>query len=102
MGRACRRPATPFAIPYPNIEALLDDGGDISLGPLASFPCVATASTADNALVMLIRRDDESLMAMLRRLERGIGKALAEPGLTIDEINGCAAVSPQQLAAVNG
>jgi len=87
MGRACRRPATPFAIPYPNIEALLDDGGDISLGPLASFPCVAAASTADNALVMLIRRDDESLMALLRRLERGIGKALAEPGLTIDEVN---------------
>lgn len=74
-------------MPYPNIEALLDDGGDISVGPVASFPCVATASTADNALVMLIRREDESLVDLLRRLESGIGKALAEPGLTIDEVN---------------
>jgi len=31
---------------YPNIEAILDDGGDITVGRVGPLACVASASTS--------------------------------------------------------
>ncbi len=71
---------------YRNIEAILEDGGDISVGRLGA-ECVASASTSYDCPVMLVRRDGESFAALLKRLDRSIGKAWdTEP--PIDEVNG--------------
>ena len=72
---------------YPNIEAILDEGGDISVGRVGPIDCVASATTSYDCLVMLVRREGESFVAMLRRLDRSIGKAWANE-TTIDEVNG--------------
>jgi hypothetical protein len=70
-----------------NIEALIQDGGDITLGRLPPIDCAATAADGHNAIAMLVRRDGETLNALLKRLDRAIG-AYYEDGETVDEING--------------
>ena len=71
---------------YPNIEAILDEGGDISVGRVGPIDCVASATTSYDCPVMLVRREGESFVAMLRRLDRSIGKAWANE-TPIDEVN---------------
>ena len=71
---------------YPNIEAILEEGGDISVGRLGPIDCVASASTSYDCPVMLVRREGESFVALLQRLDRSIAKALKQE-ITIDEIN---------------
>ena len=71
---------------YANIEAILDDGGDITVGRVAR-ECVASASTSYDCPVMLVRREGESYVALLRRLDRSIGKAWDNETI-IDEVNG--------------
>lgn len=39
-----------------NIEFLIDGNGDITIGRVASIPCVATAADEDQCLAMLVRR----------------------------------------------
>ena len=69
-----------------NIEALLDDGGDITVGPISSIECAATAADGHNALAMLDRRDGETLNALLKRLDSAIAR-FNETGEPTDEIN---------------
>ena len=69
-----------------NIEALIEDGGEITLGALPPHACAATAADASNCLAMLVRRDGESLNALLRRLDKAIGLAWSD-GIFIDEVN---------------
>ena len=52
-----------------NIEALIADGGEITLGAITPHDCAATAADASNALAMLVRRDGETLNALLKRLD---------------------------------
>ena len=52
-----------------NIEALIEDGGDITLGALPPHECAATAADGSNCLAMLVRRDGESLNALLNSAE---------------------------------
>ncbi len=73
-------------MPYANIEAILDDSGDISVGRVAG-ECVAAASTSYDCPVMLVRREGESFVALLRRLDRSIGNVW-DKGTNIDEVNG--------------
>ena len=70
-----------------HIEELLADGGDISLGALAPFECVATAADGSNTLAMLVRRDGETLFALLKRLNKAIAAAY-DHGRITDEVNG--------------
>jgi hypothetical protein len=70
-----------------NIEALLDDGGEITVGRLHGIGCAATATDGHNALAMLARREGETLNALLKRLNRAIGK-FYDDGEVVDEING--------------
>lgn len=70
-----------------NIETLIDEGGDISIGPLTPFACVAAASDESNSLAMLVRRDGESFTALMKRLDAAIGMAWSDDLFT-DEVNG--------------
>jgi hypothetical protein len=69
-----------------NIEALVDEGGEITLGALPPHECAATAADGSNCLAMLVRRNGESLNALLKRLDKAIGLAWAND-VFIDEVN---------------
>jgi hypothetical protein len=70
-----------------NIETLIDEGGNISIGRLSPFDCVAAAADEHNSLAMLVRRDGESLSALMKRLDKAIGLAWSDDLFT-DEVNG--------------
>ena len=76
----------PAGLPVKNIEALIDDGGEITLGRLPPFDCAATAADGSNCLAMLVRREGESLNGLLKRLDKAIARYY-EDGETIDEVN---------------
>ena len=70
-----------------NIAALVEGGGEITLGRLDAIgKCVATACDDAQCLVMLVRRKDESLGALLQRLDAAIADAY-ENDRFIDEVN---------------
>jgi hypothetical protein len=69
-----------------NIEALIADGGDVSIGALPPHECAATAADGSNCLAMLVRRDGETFNALLKRLDKAIGMAWSDD-LFIDEVN---------------
>lgn len=69
-----------------NIETLIADGGAITLGALAPHECAATAADESNSLAMLVRRNGESLSALLKRLNKAVGLAWSDD-LFIDEVN---------------
>jgi hypothetical protein len=48
-----------------NIETLIDEGGDISIGPVGAISCVAAATNGATCLAMLVRRDGERLDALM-------------------------------------
>lgn len=69
-----------------NIEALIDDGGEITVGHISGVGCAATAADGHNALAMIARREGESLTALIKRLDKAIGRYY-DLGETTDEIN---------------
>jgi hypothetical protein len=70
-----------------NIEFLIDSNGEISIGQIGPVRCAATASDPDQCLAMLVRRDGETLMELLTRLDCAIEDAY-EHEIFADEING--------------
>jgi hypothetical protein len=69
-----------------NIAALINSGGQISVGQLPPIRCAAVANDDDNCLAMLQRRSGESLHDLLVRLDAAIAIAWSENRF-IDEIN---------------
>jgi hypothetical protein len=69
-----------------HIEELIADGGTVSVGALWPHECVATAADEHNSLAMLVRRDGETLAALLKRLDAAIAKAYDDGDFT-DEVN---------------
>ena len=69
-----------------HIETLIEDGGEITVGGVDDIECAATATDQHNALVMLVRREGESIAALLKRLDRTLGRYY-ETGETVDEVN---------------
>ena len=70
-----------------NITALVEGGGEITLGHLDAIgKCIATATDDAQCLAMLVRREGESLDALLRRLDAAIVDAYKNEHFT-DEIN---------------
>jgi hypothetical protein len=70
-----------------NIAALVEGGGEITLGHLDAIgKCVATATDEAQCLAMLVRRNGESLDALLRRLDAAIIDAYENENF-IDEVN---------------
>jgi len=70
-----------------NIDDLIDGHGEITLGVIGPVRCAAVATDGTQALAMLVRRDGESLGALLRRLDKAIEDA-REREVFVDEING--------------
>jgi hypothetical protein len=70
-----------------NIEALIADGGDVTIGAIHPIECVATAADTHNTVAMLVRRDGETLNALLKRLDKAISR-FYEHDEIIDEVNG--------------
>lgn len=66
------------------LDALIEDGGEVTLGREDDYPCVAIA-TDEDVVAMLVRRDGETLTALLRRLDRAVGKYF-ESGEVTDEV----------------
>ena len=70
-----------------NITALIEAGGEITLGHLdAVGKCVASATDDAQCLAMLVRRKAESLDALLQRLDAAIADAHDNERF-IDEVN---------------
>ena len=73
---------------WPHIAALLaTPGGHIMLGRVAPIEGAAVAVNDQKLITTLVRRDDESVHALLQRLDDAIGKALHQ-GVVTNEING--------------
>jgi hypothetical protein len=73
--------------PLKYVGHLLDTGhGDITLGRIGPIQCAATACDEDQQLAMPIRRDGESLVQLLVRLDKAIEQAY-EHSHFIDEVN---------------
>jgi len=70
-----------------NIEALIADGGEITIGAIYPIECAATAADGHNSVAMLVRREGETLDALLKRLDKAIAQ-FYDAGQAIDEING--------------
>jgi hypothetical protein len=70
----------------PNIEELIEIG-QIKVGVFPKLWCIAaTADDENDNLAMLVRREGETLAALLTRLDLAIAKARTEDIFT-DEIN---------------
>jgi hypothetical protein len=70
----------------PNITALIEEGGQITLGALHPIKCAAVANDDCNCLAMLQRRSGETLQQLLERLDAAIDLAWTKDQFT-DEIN---------------
>ena len=70
-----------------NIEALIADGGNITIGAVYPIECAASAADSHNTVAMLVRRENETLNALLKRLDKAIEKFYADDEI-IDEVNG--------------
>lgn len=68
------------------IETLIADGGYITIGMVAGVECGATAADGHNALAMLVRSEGETISALLRRLDKAVGRYYLTDEPT-DEIN---------------
>jgi len=72
---------------WTNLQSLIDYGGEITLGRVPRMKvCAITASEEDQCLAMLQRRENETLVEMLDRLDAAVAHAW-ESNEFIDEIN---------------
>ena len=69
-----------------NIVFLVNGHGTITLGRERSVRCAATAFDTDQNLARLVRREGESLMELLRRLDAAIEDA-NERHIFADEVS---------------
>ena len=70
----------------PQIEALIESGGQIMLGTAKPIVGAAVAHDGKKTLVMLKRQPGESVHLLLSRLDKAIETAL-NTGTRVDEIN---------------
>ena len=69
----------------PHIESFLEEG-QITLGDMHPIGCVAIANDQHQTLAMLKRRKNESLQALMLRLDQAIANAM-DNDVFIDEVN---------------
>ncbi len=84
------------------IEAQIDDAVSISVGALEDVECVAVSSDAHDSLAVLVQRDGETLVELLKRLDKAVGQFYADSDVvdkaTHKEIN-CSTVRMSSLEA---
>lgn len=71
---------------WPNLQELIDDGGQITFGRISQFIDAAVANDEHTTYAMLQRHDGESLVDLMTRLDQAVQKAI-EDEEPIDEIN---------------
>lgn len=69
-----------------NIEALIENRGQITIGCVLPFECVAIANDEHNTVASLVRKPNESVPELLERLDMAI-EAAYEHDEIIDEVN---------------
>ena len=69
-----------------NIETFIDEGGEITIGPIGPVACGAAAADHHVCPAMLARREGESLNGLLKRLDKALARFYADNVFT-DEIN---------------
>ncbi len=72
--------------PWPNLQELIDDGGEITIGRISQFIDAAVANDEHITYAMLQRQEGESLVDLMNRLDQAVRKAIDED-TPIDEIN---------------
>lgn len=85
MKKANKKEKTSAALSLRHISELIAYG-QITVGEKFPMGCIAIAHDGHNSLAMLKRRNGESLIQLLTRLDHAIAKANDE-GVFIDEIN---------------
>jgi hypothetical protein len=74
------------ANPWPHLQELIDNDGSISIGRVHPISCAAVANDEYSIYAMLVRRDNETLVELMTRLNHAVANALDEE-IYIDEIN---------------
>ena len=85
-GTAPGRVAAHSKAPLANIAALIEDGGQITIGALRPIKCAAIANDHHDCIAMLQRKPSETLQQLLERLDNAIATARTTGQFT-DEIN---------------
>ncbi len=85
-GRGVTSSPANVASPWPNLQELIDNDGSISVGRMHPIACAAVANDEHTCYVMLVRREDESLVDLMTRLDLTLVAAI-ETETCIDEIN---------------
>jgi hypothetical protein len=80
------KPRSVVSTTLANIEGLIADHGAITISEVSPVGCVAAAADNETCYAMLARREGESVLELLHRLDRAIGTAV-ENNTTIDEVN---------------
>jgi len=65
-----------------HIATLIEAGGQVTLGHVHPVPCAAVASQGRRMLAGLVRRDGETLVDLLLRLDTALDHALHENAIT--------------------
>ena len=91
MERGPRRPGGPKPrrlknTPLANIEWLLTEHGSITVHNMQGLGCLAAAADEEGSYAMLLRRDKESLLELINRLDAAIARA-ADNNVVVDEVN---------------
>lgn len=70
-----------------NIETFIDEGGEITIGPIGPVLCGAAAADHHVCPGMPARREGETLNALLKRLDKALARFYSDNVFT-DEVNG--------------
>jgi hypothetical protein len=77
---------TQSAASFKNIQAFLDHShGQITIGEIPPIRSAALAAEGKKVRVALVRRESETVAALLLRLEAALGKVIADNSV-IDEV----------------
>jgi hypothetical protein len=79
--------ASAAPVRWPNIAALLVNGGHITVGKIAHIESAAIAADEHTLFATVVRRSGESLEELLQRLDVAVGRALKE-GVYTNEVEG--------------
>ena len=62
---------------FPVLQRFITSGGTIDVGRIDVIDCAAVASDSDTLWAIVMRREGESLLGLLRRLEGTLERSLA-------------------------
>jgi hypothetical protein len=76
----------------PHVTELILNGGNITIGRVEPLDGIAVAADTRKVLATLVRREDETVAALLRRLDAAVGQAV-NTGASVNELGDAELVS---------